>query len=98
MGAFSGFFTPSVGFLALLSDGDVVEDDVLGGRLLIRRGTKALRISSVGEPLQDVLPLGGVDLDGVGLLDRMPAVAAVVEAVVIVVVQAVSAAYSVYFV
>lgn len=92
VGAFRAFLTPSVGFLSLLSGGDVV--DVLGGRVLIRRGTKALRISSVGESLLDVLPLGG-DLDG--LLDRMPAVAVVVEAVVVmVVVPAVSAAYSEY--
>lgn len=91
LGAFNEFLTPSVDLLALLSGGDV-EDDVLGGRVLIRRGTKALRASSVGESLLDVLPPGD-DLDG---LFRMPAVVAVVDTVVIVVVPAVSAAYSEY--
>lgn len=92
VGAFRTFLTPSVGFLSLLSLGDV--EDVPGGILLNRRGTKALRTSSGGESLLDVLPLSG-DLDG--LLGRMPAVAAVVEAVVVmVVVPAVSAAYSEY--
>lgn len=90
VGAFSSFLTPSVGFFALLSNGDDDDDaDVLGGRVLTRRGTKALRTSSVGESLQDVLPLGGDELDGLLI---SPPVAGVDAVVVIVVVTAVSAA------
>lgn len=94
VGAFSSFLTPSAGFFALLSCGGDDDDDVadvLGGRGLIRRGTKALRTSSTGESLLDVLPLDG-DLDGLVL--RRPAVAGV-DAVVIVV-PAVRAVYSEY--
>lgn len=62
VGAFSSFFTPSTGFLGFLS-GDDDDEDVLGGKVFILRGTKALRTSSIADSLPDSLGLCG-DLDG----------------------------------
>lgn len=62
VGAFNSFFAPSTGFLGFLS-GDDDDEDVLGGRVFILRGTKALRTSSIADSLPDSLGLCG-DLDG----------------------------------
>jgi len=81
VGAFRSFLVPSVGLLAFLSGDDDVED-VLGGKVLCRRGTKALRTSSVADSLPDSLGLGGV-LDGLDAIARTDVIAFVVEALVV---------------
>lgn len=82
VGAFNSFFMPSIGLLAFLS-GDDDDEDVLGGKVLCRRGTKALRTSSVVDSLPDSLGLGGV-LDGLGAIVRTDVIAFVVDALLVV--------------
>lgn len=81
MGAFNSFLVPSIDLLAFLS-GDDDDEDVLGGKVLCRRGTKALRTSSVADSLPDSLGLGGV-LDGLGAIARTDAIAFVVDMLVV---------------
>jgi len=78
VGAFNSFFVPSIGLLAFLS-GDDDDEDVLGGKVLCRRGTKALRTSSVVDSLPDSLGLGGV-LDGLCAIAKTDGIAFVVDA------------------
>lgn len=82
MGAFNSFLVPSVGLLGFLS-GDDDDEDVLGGRVLCRSGTKALRTSSIADSLPDSLGVGGV-LDGLVAIATTGVIAFVVGTLVVV--------------